>query len=156
VRRPYHREYPQHSSVFCSRAACALPPFRFYDRRSADWSPNCWGAVRGVNRSGAGACLRGRDGMAQKASETRSDLRLSKSGLDGQCGNNAAADTFLTEDTGCSGRRIGGSDGTRTRGLLRGRRSNQLNYAPAYRRSFHSFSFPPMLSASLPYHLAVP
>ncbi len=27
---------------------------------------------------------------------------------------------------------LGGSDGTRTRGLLRDRRSNQLNYAPAY------------------------
>ena len=32
----------------------------------------------------------------------------------------------------CSFGNSGGSDGTRTRGLLRGRRSNQLNYAPAY------------------------
>ena len=28
--------------------------------------------------------------------------------------------------------KFGGSDGTRTRGRLRDRRSNQLNYAPAY------------------------
>lgn len=83
-RRPDHREYPQHSSVFCPRAARALPPFRFYDRRSADWSPSCWGADRGINRSGAGACLRARKGMAQKASEARSGLRLSKSGPDGR------------------------------------------------------------------------
>src|SRR6266567_3863207 len=83
-RRPDHRQYPQHSSVFCPRAARALPPFRFYHSRSADWSPNCWGAVRGINRSGADACLRARNGMAQKASEARSGLRLSKSGLDGR------------------------------------------------------------------------
>src|SRR5215470_10028757 len=40
---------------------------------------------------------------------------------------------------------IGGSDGTRTRGLLRDRRSNQLNYAPAFETSTPIYSrfFPP-------------
>ena len=37
-----------------------------------------------------------------------------------------------------------------------GRRSNQLNYAPAFKRSSDSFQFPPMPPSSLPYHLAVP
>src|SRR5262249_49607242 len=74
--RPDRCEYPQYSSVFCPRAALALPPFRLYDHRSPDWSPNCWGTVRGVNRSGAGERLRARNGMAQKTSETRSSLRL--------------------------------------------------------------------------------
>jgi len=36
------------------------------------------------------------------------------------------------------------------------RRSNQLNYAPAYQRSSDSFRFPPMPSRSLRHHLAVP
>jgi hypothetical protein len=39
----------------------------------------------------------------------------------------------------------GGSDGTRTRGLLRDRRSNQLNYAPA----LDSFLFPSVPSDGL-------
>jgi membrane associated rhomboid family serine protease len=44
------------------------------------------------------------------------------------------------------GGKLGGSDGTRTRGLLRDRRSNQLNYALA---SSDSFRFPPLPSDSL-------
>ena len=43
----------------------------------------------------------------------------------------------------------GGSDGTRTRSFLRDRRSNHLNYAPAYKRSSDSFRFPPTPSRTI-------
>ena len=82
-RRPEHREYQQHSSIFCPQPPALCSPLVLRPpvcRLVSKWL----GAVRGINRFGAGICLRARREMTQKASEARSGLRLSKSGLVGR------------------------------------------------------------------------